>query len=153
MKKHMTILALLMAAAIAPRISAAWSNYSIPATCSGPSQGGTGGFSTYMCSWSSTTINVLEAAILTEIGVTGTFQGPGYFVQLQSTLPPSLLFPFSWMVTVHMPWNCAYSGAHSAGGRHWGTRKDPDLPPIPLFIEDTLDFHVQWYCDCSGHVP
>lgn len=123
----------------------AMQNVSLAKVC-GPFSG-----STYMCSEAWTALNFLEAYVFSggSVHVTGTFNGPGYYVQLQATEPVFLGFPSTWTARVVMPYVCAYSGSSSAEGWHWAQGT-----PLPISGPyETASFHVQWYCDCDGHVP
>lgn len=111
--------------------------------------------STYMCSESFTSANVLDAVVFTggQVKVHAFFRGPDYDVEKDLGSEIFWLFPFTWTVTARLtPWRCAYSGVHSAEGGHAAHGKREGLPLPTYGPRHTLAFHVQHYCDCEREI-
>jgi hypothetical protein len=145
MKKPALQFAFLLVSTIGMGAAQAFEEYSATFSC------WTGG-STYMCSESSTTANVLDAIVFTggQVKVHAYFRGPDYYVEKDLSSEIFWLFPFTWNVTARLtPWRCAYSGAHSAEAFHSAHGKRDGLPFPTYGPRHSIDFHVQHYCDCD----
>jgi hypothetical protein len=113
------------------------------------------GGSTYMCSESFTAANFADAIVFSggQVKVHAIFQGPDYYVEKQIGTDIFWPIPSTWTVTARLtPWRCAYSGVHTAEGRHSAHGSQQGLPLPTYGPRETLMFHVQHYCDCGGEI-
>jgi hypothetical protein len=139
---------LLVASVLVMSNARAFTEESIAGTCFA-------GGSTHMCSESFTAANFVDAVVFAggQVKVHAFFRGPDYYVEKQLGSDIYWMFPSTWTVTARLtPWQCAYSGVHTAEARHAAHGNREGLPLPTYGPRETLSLHVQHYCDCGGDI-